>query len=156
VNEEFFLVNADKYKDTIYRIALNYLRNTYDADDIVQEVLIKLYTNNQQFESDKHIKNWLIRVTINSCKNALRVPWRRKTVALDELSDTISFEHREQSELFVSVMSLPEKNRIVLYLFYYEEFSVKEIANMLKLKESAVTSRLSRARNQLKSKLTEV
>jgi len=155
MDEKFFLVNANKYKDTIYRIALNYLRNTHDSDDMVQEVLMKLYSSNQQFESDEHIRNWLIRVTINLCKNTLRMPWRRN-VALDELPDSTSFEHREQSELFVSVMSLSEKYRIVLYLFYYEEFSVKEIANMLKLKESAVTSRLSRARNQLKLKLTEV
>lgn len=155
MNEAAFLENAGKYKDTIYKIAVNYLRNAQDADDIVQEVLLKLYMSNQQFESDEHIRNWLIRVAINLCKNALRAPWRRKNVPLAELSDSISFEQEEQSELFMSVMSLPEKNRIVLYLFYYEEFSVKEIANMLRLKESAVTSRLSRARNQLKLKLTE-
>lgn len=153
MNEMEFLINADKYKDTIYRIALNYLKNTHDADDIVQDVLMKLYTNNGEFESEEHIRNWLIRVSINLCKNVLRAPWRRKNVNLNELSNYITFEQREQSELFMLVMGLPTKNRVVLYLFYYEGFSVKEIAKMLNLKESAVTSRLSRARNQLKLEL---
>jgi len=156
VEQGFFLSVADKYKDTVYRIALNYFGNKYDADDMVQDVLMKLYTSNKQFESNEHIRNWLIRVTINTCKNTLRMPWRRRNVALDELAASVSFAHREQSDLFVSVMSLPEKYRTVLYLFYYEDLSVKEISEVLKLKESAVTTRLSRARNQLKLKLKEV
>lgn len=156
MEQTLFLVIADRYKDTVYRIALNYFGNTYDAEDMVQEVFVKLYTSNKQFESPEHIRNWLIRVTINMCKNTLRMPWRNRNVELDDLAESISFEQQEQSELFISVMSLPEKYRTILYLFYYEEYSVKEISEMLKLKESAVTTRLSRARNQLKLTLTEV
>lgn len=156
MDKDFFLKSADRYKDTVYRIALNYLRNTYDADDILQEVLLKFYTSHKKFDCDEHIKNWLIRVTINMCKNTLRVPWRKRDVALDELTDSMSFEYEEESDLFEMVMGLPEKNRIVLYLFYYEDYSVKEIADMLKLKETAVTSRLSRARKQLEFNITEV
>jgi len=156
VEQTFFLAMANKYKDTVYRIALNYYGNPYDAEDTVQEVFIKLYTCNKQFESHEHIRNWLIRVTINMCKNTMRMPWRNRTIDFDDLAESVTFEHHEQSELFLSVMSLPEKYRTVLYLFYYEEFSVKEISKMLKLKESAVTTRLSRARNQLKLDLTEV
>ncbi len=156
MEQTLFLAIADKYKDTIYRIALNYFGNRHDADDMVQDVLMKLYTSNKQFESEEHIRNWLIRVTVNSCRNTLRMPWRSRNVAFSELSATTTFEHQEQSDLFLSVMGLPEKYRTVLYFFYYEDFSVKEISQLLKLKESAVTTRLSRARNQLKNKLAEV
>lgn len=156
MEQTFFLLIADRYKDTVYRIALNYFGNKYDAEDTVQEVFMKLYTSNKQFESQDHIRNWLIRVTINMCKNTLRMPWRNRSVELDDLAESIAFEQQEQSELFMSVMSLPEKYRTILYLFYYEEYSVKEISKMLTLKESAVTTRLSRARNQLKLTLTEV
>ena len=154
VNEDLFLENANKYKQMVYRIALNYLANPYDADDIVQDTFLKFYLYKSPFQSDEHIRNWLIRVTINLCKNELRKPFRKSNIPLDELSASIPFEHEEQSKLFESVMSLPEKHRVVLYLFYYEGLSVKEIAEMLKLNESAVTSRLSRGRKQLKLELT--
>ena len=156
MEQNIFLMIAGRYKGTVYRIALNYFGNTCDAEDTVQEVFMKLYTSNKKFESDEHVRNWMIRVTINMCKNTLRMPWRNRNVEFEELTDTITFEQQDQSELFMSVMSLPEKYRTILYLFYYEEYSIKEIAEMLKLKESAVTTRLSRARNQLRQTLTEV
>lgn len=157
MEQSFFLAMAEKYKDTVYRIALNYFGNTYDADDTVQEVLLKLYTCKKPFESAEHVRNWLIRVTVNVCKNTLRLPWRSRNVELsDDISESVIFETREQSELFQTVMSLPEKYRIVIYLFYYEDFSVKEISELLKLRESAVTTRLNRARTKLKLNLTEV
>ena len=155
MNEVLFLESANKYKQMVYRIAFNYLANPHDADDIVQDAFLKFYICKSPFQSDEHIRYWLIRVTINLCKNELRKPFRRNNIPFDELSASIPFEHKEQSELFESVMSLPEKHRIVLYLFYYEGLSVKEIAGMLGLNESAVTSRLSRARKQLKLELTE-
>ncbi len=151
-----FLVAAEKYKDMIFRIALNYFGNTYDADDMVQDTLVKLYINRKPFESEEHLRAWLIRVTVNTCKNTLRMPWRKKQVALEELSATLSFEQPEQSELFQYVLSLPEKYRMVLYLFYYEDLTVKQIAGVMKLTETAVTTRLNRSRNQLKKNLTEV
>ncbi len=156
MEQTIFLVAADQYKDTVFRIALNYFGNPYDAEDTVQDVFIKLYTSKKPFESEEHIRNWLIRVTINACKNTLRTPWNRKHVALEDLSASIAFEQPEQSDLFCAVMSLPEKYRTVVYLFYYEELSVKEISGILRLNESAVTTRLSRARKNLKQKLTEV
>lgn len=154
MEQEIFLAMADKYKDTVYRIALNYFGNSYDAEDTVQDVLMKLYLSGKQFESDEHVRNWLIRVAINACKNAWKMPWRNRNVAFEELSSA-TFDHPEQSDLFFAVMNLPKKYRIVLYLFYYEDYSVKEIAGMLNLKETAVTI-LSRSRNQLKQKLSEV
>lgn len=144
-----------RYKDMIFRIAWNYFGNPFDAEDMVQETLMKLYTANPAFESEEHAKHWLIRVTLNLCKNTVRSPWRRRTVSLEEASDLVSFDKPEQSELFQSVMGLPEKYRTVLYLFYYEDLSVREIAQLLLVKESAVTTRLSRARQMLKSELME-
>ena len=146
---------ARRYKDMIFRIALNYFGNTFDAEDMVQEALMKLYTADPAFESEEHAKHWLIRVTLNLCKNTVRSPWRRRTVSLEDASDLVSFDKPEQSELFQSVMGLPEKYRTVLYLFYYEDLPVREVAELLRITESAVTTRLSRARQMLKSELME-
>ncbi len=145
LEHDVFLVLAEKYKDTVFRIALSYLGNTYDADDIVQDVFMKLYITNKHFASDDHARYWLIRVTLNACKNLLKSSWKTKKIAV-----TTAFEQKEQEYLYQAVMGLPEKYRTVLYLYYYEDFSVKEIAKMQKIKVSAVTTRLSRARDQLK------
>ncbi len=150
LEHDIFLVLAEKYKDTVFRIALSYLGNTYDADDIVQDVFMKLYITNKQFASDDHARYWLIRVTINTCKNLLKSSWKTRNITLEDISVTTAFEQKEQEDLYEAVMGLPEKYRTVLYLYYYEDFSVKEIAKMLKIKVSAVTTRLSRARDQLK------
>ena len=150
-----FLTMAEKYKDMVYRIALNYYRNPADADDTVQEVLMKLYTAGRQFDSEEHLRNWLIRVTVNECKNMLRAPWRRWTVSWEDISAAAAFESPRESELLFLVLSLPERDRVVLYLFYYESLTVKEIAGLLNLRESAVTTRLSRARERLRKKMAE-
>ncbi|MDF2543025.1 MAG: polymerase sigma factor, sigma-70 family [Herbinix sp.] len=145
-----FLALAEKYKDTVFRIALSYLGNTYDADDIVQDVFMKLYISNKDFISDDHARYWLIRVTINTCKNLLRSSWKSKNIIQDDIVLPTSFEQKDQADLYQAVMGLPEKYRTVLYLYYYEDLPVKVIAKMLKIKVSAVTTRLSRARDQLK------
>jgi len=136
----------------IFRVALNHLGSACDADDAVQDVLLKLYTAAPVFENENHIKSWLIRVTINHCKSLLRAPWRR-SLRLEDFE--LSFESPEQSELFYKVMALPEKYRIVLYLHYYEDYSVREVAELLGITISAVTTRLNRARNKLKLELGE-
>lgn len=151
-----FVAAAEQYKDMIYRIALNYYGNSYDADDTVQDALLKLYRFDKTFESEEHLRNWLIRVTVNLCKNGLRWAKLRRHAALEDVEIPVQFQYPEQSELYQAVMSLPERYRTVLYLFYYEELSVNEIAAALEIKPSAVTTRLSRARQQLKTKLTEV
>ena len=90
------------------------------------------------------------------CRNTLRSPWRKRCIPLDEIRDEAAFERPEQEELFQTVMRMPAKDRTVLYLFYYEELSIREIAQVLRVKESTVTTRLSRARQRLRSELTEV
>lgn len=151
-----FVAAAERYKDMIYRIALNYYGNPSDADDTVQDALLKLYRWQKPFESEEHLRSWLIRVTVNLCKNGLRWAKLRRHAALEDVEVPVQFQYPEQSELYQTVMSLPERYRTVLYLFYYEELSINEIAAALSIKPSAVTTRLSRARQQLKAKLTEV
>ena len=155
LEREEFLLLAGKYKDTVFRVALNVLGSPYDADDIVQETLLRLWKRSGPFDSEAHAKNWLIRVALNLCKNVFRAPWR-KHLPLEELDAAAVFDTPEQSALFAQVMALQEKYRTTLYLFYYEEYSVREIASLLGISETAVTTRLSRARQALKSKLTEV
>lgn len=151
VDNAVFLAAADKYKDMIFRVAVNYLGSAFDADDVVQDVLLRLYTYDKPFAGDVHLKNWLIRVTINVCKNILRSPWRKNRVNLDELVGVAAPQSEQQLDLLCAVMSLKEKYRTVLYLFYYEDYSVTQIASFLCIKESAVTTRLSRARNILRN-----
>lgn len=155
MDKSVFRSQAENYRDMVYRIALNFFRNIQDAEDATQEVMLKLYLRTEPFEGQEHIRNWLIRVTLNYCRSVWRSPWRQR-VSLEELTASISFSSPEDGELFQTIMSLPEKHRTVLYLFYYEDMSVREIAQVLKVSETAVTSRLSRARNALKDEWTEV
>ena len=151
-----FTAAARQYQDMVYRMALSVLGSVPDAEDAVQEVFLRLYRQNNPPREPERLRRWLLRVTVNYCRDVLRSPWRKRRVPLDEVPETPVFDRPEQSELYQAVMALPEKYRTVLYLFYYEELSVRELAELLKLSQSAVTTRLSRARAQLKSQLTEV
>lgn len=155
MDKTVFRALAENYRNMVYRIALNFFRNIQDAEDATQEVMLKLYLRTEPFDSQDHTRNWLIQVTLNHCSSMWRSPWRQR-VSLEDLTAAIPFSRPEDGELFQLVMSLPEKHRTVLYLFYYEDMSVREIAEVLKLSETAVTSRLSRARNALKNEWTEV
>ncbi len=151
-----FIPLAERYKDTVYRIALNYYGSPYDADDTVQDVMLKLFQREESFANENHARYWIIRVTINQCKNGLRWAQLRRHEDLDAVTAAVELQTPEQSEVYRQVMSLPERYRTALYLFYYEELTVNEIAALLQVKPSAVTTRLSRARQKLKTKLTEV
>lgn len=154
MDKQTFEQLAVQHRDMIYRIALNQLRSIPDTEDAMQEVLLKLYQHKGSFDSPDHAKHWLIRVTLNHCRSLWRSPWK-KNVPLEELSRTIGFTEQKDSDLFLAVMGLPEAHRTVLYLFYYEDLSIKEIAQLLNLSVSTVTTRLYRARKRLKYDLTE-
>ena len=143
------------YQDMVYRVALHQFANAYDAEDAVQEVFLRLYTAQKPFNDLEHLRRWLIRVTVNVCKDALKSPWRRRRVSMEAIPEPV-FEQPEQGNLYREVMALPEKYRVVLELFYYEELSTKEIAVLLDMKQTAVTPRLARARKLLKGQLKEV
>ncbi len=155
MDDKEFCGCADRYKDMVYRVALNFLGAGSDAEDAVQEAFLKLYTSGNGFESEEHRRRWLIRVTLNICKNMERSRKNRRQVPLEALELPAEFETEEQTELYSAVMSLPEKYRTVLYLFYYEEYSVREIGQILDIRESNVTTRLSRGRELLKTQLME-
>lgn len=107
-SNEAFAQNAEKYMDTVFRVAYGWLKNPDDANDVTQDVLIELYKTDKAFESDAHLKNWLIRVTVNRCKMLFRSPWRRHE-DIDDYAETLSFEQPRDGELFKAVMALDKK-----------------------------------------------
>ncbi len=145
----------EKYQDNLYIIAFNVCKNAEDAKDVVQDTFIQYYSLKKEFESEQHIRAWLIRVAINKAKNMNHTFWRRNKVPLEDYMETLVFQTPESEELFETVMNLPEKYRIVIHLFYYEDYSVREIAGILKLSESNVKVRLSRGRMLLREQLQE-
>lgn len=151
---EEFSGYAERYGDTVYRVALNACKNPADAEDIMQTVLLKLYREQAPFESDEHVRRWLIRVAVNESRKLTRSAWFRKKVPLEDFAGTVDFQAPEESRLFLAVMALPEKYRVPLYLYYYEDYPVREVAALCGLKESTVQTRLQRAREKLKQTLT--
>ena len=144
----------DKYAKYIYRIAFTYLRRETDAEDIVQEVLMKYCINEKPYNSEIHEKNWIVRVTLNCCHNVRYSAWRKHTVALEN-SEEIKFETEVQTDLFCSVDKLKEKYKTVIQLFYFEDMSIKSISEILNISEANVKTRLRRARSMLKIDLEE-
>ncbi len=153
----------EKYADMVYRLAVNEMGNRDDAQDVFQEVFLRLVRYRERISSEEHLKAWLIRVTINCARKLQTTAWRKKVDLLtqedagcttDENSES-GFKEIENADSGVAaaVAGLPEKYRTVIYLFYYEEMSVAEIAETLSEKESTVKSKLHRAREMLKIKL---
>jgi len=141
-----------KYFEMIYKLAFNQTKSRDNADDVVQEVFLRYIKNNVVFKSEEHIKAWLIRVTINCSKNIFTNSWFKRTEGLSE-DISVSFETKEESDIYTATTELPKKYRAVIHLFYYEDMSVAEIAKCLNEKESTIKSQLHRARIMLKSKL---
>lgn len=139
----------EKYKDMVYRLALSYLGNPEDAQDISQEVFLRLLRWNGRIRSGAE-RSWLTKVTVNCCKDLLssRVPTR-------EVEETDAVYFPETSDLKEAVMALPGDYRVVVFLHYYEDYSTLEIADLLKVSQSVVTTRLHRARQHLKKLLQE-
>ncbi|MGE4352844.1 MAG: RNA polymerase sigma factor [Oscillospiraceae bacterium] len=137
----------NKYSDMVYKIALSQTKNPANAEDIFQEVFLRYVQAGTPFESEEHRKAWLIRVSLNCCKKLWNSAWFRHTVPLDE---SLAFSSKEKSDIFYAVSELPQKYRIVIHLYYYEDLSVKEIGKILHRKEATITSQLSRARSLLR------
>ena len=153
---------VDKYLKMVYRISFHYFGNREDAEDISQDVFLKLYSHNTKFESEEELKAWLIRVTTNTCHSYFRNPFRKRKTEIDEkeIENIVGSSSSEQEIInrkvvMDAVMSLPERYRIVVYLYYYEEYSICQISNTLNIKETTIQTRLSRAREKLKSVLKD-
>lgn len=140
-----------KYKDAVYRLALSYTKSAADAEDVCQSVFLKMME--QKNITPGKEKAWLLQTTANTCRNLLRSSWWRKN---DPLDDTIPADiSPEYADVYQAVMSLEPKYRVVIYLRYYEEYTTKEIAQLLHISQTAVTTRLSRGREMLKTTLKE-
>lgn len=139
----------DRYSDMVLRIAVHNVGSLPDAEDVAQEVFLKRFTARRAFDSPEHEKAWMIRVTLNQCRDFLKAA-HRKNVTLDE---NIPSEDPD-IEVLDAVLRLPVDFRNVIYLHYYEGMSVSEMARILRRGENTVSSRLHRAREALKSALT--
>lgn len=141
---------VNTYSDMVYRIALNILCNIDDANDVMQDVFLRLVRNKSKIKSKEHIKHWLIKVTINCSKSKATESYKKHTVSISEISESyISFSN-EIDETIGSVMKLPEKYKVPIHLYYYQQLTVEEISKILGITRSGVRSRLSRGRNMLK------
>ena len=152
---EVFTLAVQRYSDAVYRTAVHNCRCTADAEDVVQDVFEKLLHYNGIFESEKHLKAWLLRVVVNQARDLTKSFWQRNRVAWEEHMNELPFEEPEDSRLFEAVMRLPDKYRIVIHLFYYEDYAIAEIAQILKRREGTVKSQLNRGRKLLKTMLME-
>lgn len=144
-----------KYGDRVFSAAFSVCANQADADDIVQNTFLKYYSLNLDYESESHIKAWLLRVAINQARDLAKSFWQRNKIAWEEYMNELPFEEPEDSRLFEAVMHLPNKYRIVIHLFYYEDYTVAEIAEILRCRQGTIKSQLSRGRKLLKTMLME-
>lgn len=143
------------FGDRVFSAAFSVTGNREDADDVVQETFLRYCSQPKEFTDEDHLKAWLLRVAINRAKDCLRSFWRRNTVGWETYMEELPFTEPEDQELFEAVMELSAKYRVVVHLFYYEEYSLIEIAQILHTSQGTVKSRLSRGRKLLKTKLME-
>lgn len=151
VDNDFIERVVETYSDMIIRIAYQNTANQSDAEDIAQEVFMKLMRENA-FNNEEHLKAWLIRVTINQCKDLKKSFWNRRTKAIDEKQQIFSGRHMSIME---DIWKLPVNYRNVIYLYYFEEYTISEIAKILDRKDNTVSSWLTRARKRLKTIVLE-
>ncbi len=146
----------EKYGTTIYNIAYYYAKNKYDADDILQNVCLKLYKRQAVFKDENHERAYIIRAAINNSKSFVRSAWFKKVIFSDrEVLQYDTIEIKEEKELYYKLEKLPPKYRTVIHLFYYEDMSIEEIAKTLNKSKSAVKTQLHRARKLLKEYFEE-
>ena len=154
MTEREFTAAAERHLDMVYRIALNYFRVPADAEDAAQTVMLRLWQSDGDFADDDHLRYWLVRVTLNVCRDVSRSFWRRRTVPLVSCREP-ALDDSAHQRLYQEVMALPAKYRLPLYLYYYEGYTAAEVGALLGLKPSTVQTRLARAREKLRGSLME-
>lgn len=152
--QDEFNEKYDQYSGMIFRLSLLNLKNIAEAEDVMQEVFVKLLYQAPQFNGAEHEKHWILRVTINLCKNRRTTFWQRKREYLEDYEE-LCIQEPETGEVLQKVMNLPEKYRGVIHLHYFEGYHVNEIAKIMNIGESTVKMRLKRGRDLLKIKLEE-
>lgn len=143
----------EEYSDMVYKIAFVQMKKESDTDDIFQEVFLRLVKHSKKLQSKEHAKAWLIRVTLNCCKQHYLSSWYKKTTELDESLLAEEVFDQQENELLEAVQKLPAQYRTIIHLFYYEGYSIMEISKILEKKENTIKSHLFRARKLLKDEL---
>lgn len=152
-----------KYSDMVYRIAYGYCKNKEDAEDIYQNVFLKLYKNQKNFEQEEYRKRWLIRVTVNECHSLFLSPWRKHRQECENVEQLVEAQEADlyeqsgerENEVLAMLNGLSKRYRTVLYLYFYEEYSVKEIAEILNKKESTIRTQIMRGKEQLRERIAK-
>lgn len=144
MEEKDFINIYNLYNKDIYRLSYSYTHNIKDAEDITQKVFIKYYKNSSKVK-EEHIKQWLIKTTINECKDLFRNIWNKKVIKTDQ---EIIIKSTNNKEYLLE--NLPHKYRIIMHLFYYYGYTSKEISELTNIKESTIKQRLRRGRLLLK------
>jgi len=148
-----------EYYTLIYRVAFTQLKGHIDAEDILQEVFVRILRYKPQFESKEHEKAWLLRTTMNLCKDYMKSKWHSTTVSLDMIPESEKSYFKvpfiEEDDTLWSVLQLPEQYRNTLYFFYYEDYSIKEIADIFDQPENTIKTNLKRGREKLKKYLAD-
>lgn len=143
----------ERYSDTVQRLCLVYLKNHADTEDVFQNVFFKYYLSSVVFKSDEHEKAWIIRVTVNACKDWLKNFFRSRTVPLDEVAELASDVPQENKEVLEAVLSLPAKYRDVVYLHYYENYTAPQISKILHKNVNTIYTLLTRSKELLREKM---
>lgn len=144
---------VELYSDTVKKICMLHLKNYDDTEDIFQTVFMKYVLYDGVFESEEHEKAWIIRVTINACKDYLKSFFRSRTVPIDEIRELTSDIEEDHSDVLQAVLALPKKYKDVVYLYFYEQYTAVEIGKILGKNVNTVYTLLSRAKKILKEKL---
>ena len=145
----------ERYQKNLYAAAFNICKNQMDAEDVVQETFVQYYTIKKEFENERHIRAWLLRVAINKAKNLSMTFWKKHKCSLEDYMETLQMPEPEHRGMLNAVMALPTKYRMILYLYYYEGYATAEIAEFLQVPNGTVRTRLARGREQLKKILKE-
>ena len=147
---------VEQYADLVRRICMIHLKNYEDSEDIFQTVFLKYVLRSEPFDSQEHEKAWIIRVTVNACRDLLKSFFRSRTVSLDQLIERPQDMPEDHSDILEAVLELPARFRDVVYLHYYEGYTAPEIGRILKKNPNTVYTLLARARQLLKTKLEGV
>ena len=154
--EKQFIRIFNLFKNDVYRLSYSYTKNISDSDDITQNVFVKLYKHNEVLELDDiSIKKWLFKVTINECKSLLLSSWKKKIIPFTEKEENTLYAKVNENSILEQVMQLPKKYRLVIFLYYYENYNTKEISEILNITITNVQTMLSRAREKLKKIIRE-
>lgn len=156
ITQESMNLLVREYSDTVLRVAYTYLKNKADAEDVMQDLFLNIIDKNPEFNDKKHEKLWIIRSTVNLCKNRVSSFWNKHKCSIDDVREmSVCDNYNKDSDVFKAVMDMPEKYRIAVYMFYYEGYSTAEISKITGKNDATVRSYLRRARERLKNVLKE-